>query len=69
MLSTPDINELGYNGLTKLERGLPANAYFDPHHYDRELQRIWYRNWVYVGRSSDVARSRAFRTPTRSTTS
>jgi Rieske 2Fe-2S family protein len=62
MLSTPDINELGYNGLTKLEHGLAANAYFDPHHHERELQRIWYRNWVYVGRSSDLARPRAFRT-------
>lgn len=62
MLSTPDINELGYNGLTKLEHGLPANAYFDPHHHERELQRIWYRNWVYVGRSNDLARARAFRT-------
>jgi glycine betaine catabolism A len=41
---------------------LPADAYFDPRQYERELQRIWYRNWVYVGRSSEVARARAFRT-------
>ena len=30
--------------------------------YERELQRIWYRNWVYVGRSSEIAAKRAFRT-------
>ena len=52
----------GYNGLTELTEGLPADAYYDPRHYERELQRIWYRNWVYVGRSSDVAASRSFRT-------
>jgi Rieske 2Fe-2S family protein len=60
MSTTP--SELGYNGLTEHTEGLPAEAYFDPRQYERELQRIWYRNWVYVGRSSDVARHRAFRT-------
>jgi len=62
MLSTPEIDQLGYNGLTEHTEGLPADAYFDPRHYESELQRIWYRNWVYVGRSSDVARARSFRT-------
>ncbi len=52
----------GYNGLTELTEGLSAEAYFDPRHYEREMQRIWYRNWIYVGRSSDVAAPRAFRT-------
>jgi glycine betaine catabolism A len=62
MLGTPAVDKLGYNGLTEHTEGLPADAYFDPRHYHRELQRIWYRNWVYVGRSSDLARARAFRT-------
>ena len=62
MLSTPDSKDVGYNGLTEHTQGLPADAYFDPRQYERELQRIWYRNWVYVGRCSDVARARAFRT-------
>ncbi len=52
----------GYNGLTEHTEGLPALAYFDPRQYDGELQRIWYRNWVYVGRSSEVALPRTFRT-------
>jgi Rieske 2Fe-2S family protein len=60
MSTTP--SELGYNGLTEHTEGLPAEAYFDARQYERELQRIWYRNWVYVGRSSDVARHRAFKT-------
>ncbi len=62
MQSSSEIDKLGYNGLTEHTEGLPADAYFDPRQYERELQRVWYRNWVYVGRSSDVARPRAFRT-------
>jgi glycine betaine catabolism A len=61
MMSTTS-GQLGYNGLTEHTEGLPAEAYFDPRQYERELQRVWYRNWVYVGRSSDLARHRAFRT-------
>jgi glycine betaine catabolism A len=52
----------GYNGLTEHTEGLPADVYFDPRQYERELQRIWYRNWVYVGRSSNLAAARSFRT-------
>jgi len=62
MQSASEIEKPGYNGLTEHTEGLPAEAYFDPRQYERELQRIWYRNWIYVGRSSDVARTRAFRT-------
>jgi Rieske 2Fe-2S family protein len=51
-----------YNGLTQLTAGLPAEAYFDPQSYERDLQRIWLRNWIYVGRSSSVATPRSFRT-------
>jgi glycine betaine catabolism A len=61
MLDTSDTKAPGYNGLTLLTEGLPADAYFDPRHYERELQRIWYRNWVYVGRSGDFAVKRSFR--------
>ena len=61
-MTTTDLQKSGYNGLTEHTEGLAAEAYFDARHYDRELRRIWYRNWVYVGRSSDVARPRAFQT-------
>ncbi len=62
MQTTSDTPETGYTGLRQLTEGLPAEAYFDPRQYERELQRIWYRNWLYAGRSSDVAAARAFRT-------
>jgi len=59
---TIEVDSPGYNGLTEHTAGLPADAYYDPRQYERELQRIWYRNWVYVGRSSELAHPRAFRT-------
>ena len=60
-MSTTSV-DLGYNGLTEYTPGLPADAYFDPRQYERELQRVWYRNWVYVGRSTELERPRSFRT-------
>jgi Rieske 2Fe-2S family protein len=62
MLDAPVIDEPGYKGLTEHTPGLPAEAYFDPLRYQKELQKIWYRNWVYVVRSSDLARPRTFQT-------
>jgi Rieske 2Fe-2S family protein len=62
MQSTSELDKSGYNGLTDYTEGLAADAYFDPRRHERELQRIWYRNWVYVGRCSDVAHARAFQT-------
>ena len=61
MPATPDTMETRYNGLTTLTEGLPADAYFDASRHERELQRIWYRNWIYLGRSSDLGQPRAFR--------
>jgi len=52
----------GYVGLTRTIPALPASYYYDPAHYQRELTRIWYRNWIYVCRSSALAEPRSFRT-------
>jgi len=61
MQTTADSAE-DYSGLKVHTEGLSADSYFDPRHHERELQRIWYRNWIYVGRSSEIADPRAFRT-------
>jgi len=50
-----------YNRLTKVEPSLPTRFYLDPDHYEQELQRIWYRNWIYVCRASELDGPRAFR--------
>ena len=62
MLTAPGINASGFYGLAEETPGLPAGAYFDPGQFERELQRIWYRNWIYVGRSSLLARARDYQT-------
>ena len=62
MLDTPEREAPAYNGLTELTPGLPADAYYDPRRYELELKRIWYRNWVYVCRSSELAGPKSFRT-------
>ena len=54
--------QAGYNGLTEQRPALPAHYYFDRAHYERELRRIWFRNWVYVGRSEELQAPRSFRT-------
>src|SRR5579864_6891184 len=52
----------GYAGLTRPVKTLPAAWYFDAAHHARELRQIWYRNWLYVCRASELAAARTFRT-------
>ncbi|MAI81109.1 MAG: ring-hydroxylating oxygenase subunit alpha [Deltaproteobacteria bacterium] len=59
----PDTDQpiAGYNGLTHVEPTLPTHFYLDEDHYEQELRQIWYRNWLYVCRASDLVGPRAFR--------
>src|SRR5277367_433986 len=61
-MSTSETKDPGCTALTELTPGLAADCYFEPRHYERELKRIWYRNWIYVCRSGEIAGARAFRT-------
>jgi Rieske 2Fe-2S family protein len=50
--TTAGANPAAWNGLTTLERTLPASFYRDPaHHARRAGSKIWYRNWIYVCRA------------------
>jgi len=43
--------------MTLLDRttaSLPSRWYYDPAQYARELEAVWYRDWVCVGRSEDL---------------
>jgi glycine betaine catabolism A len=51
-----------YNGLSHVQATLPSHYYFDSTHYERELNSIWYRNWIYLCRSDAIMGARAFRT-------
>ena len=59
---SPVRRDPGYIGLTTKVATLPSQWYFDAAHYQSELSRIWYRNWIYACRASDVPAARSFRT-------
>jgi Rieske 2Fe-2S family protein len=40
--------------LQRVEAGLPASWYFDPAHYQRELEVFWYGRWIAVAREEDI---------------
>lgn len=48
--------------LKRLEAGLPAAWYYDPAHYQRELEAFWYRRWVVVARAEELPRPGDWRT-------
>lgn len=47
--------------LSHLEPSLPSRSYFDPEQYQRELDAIWFRNWLCVGRSEELAEPRDYK--------
>jgi Rieske 2Fe-2S family protein len=46
--------------LRRVEKTLPSSDYLDPRHHRRELLAIWYRSWLCVGRSQELAQPRDF---------
>ncbi len=49
-----------YPGLARAVPSLPAAAYLERSQYERELQRVWFRHWLCVGRAEEIAAPRAF---------
>jgi Rieske 2Fe-2S family protein len=50
-----------YNGLTAAQPTLPYRYYFDEDQYQRELDTIWTRNWVYLCRAESLVASGDYR--------
>jgi len=50
-----------YNGLREAEATLPSRSYWDATEYQRDLDAIWYRNWLMVCREADIALPLAYR--------
>jgi glycine betaine catabolism A len=50
-----------YNGLRTIQTTLPSRAYWDEAEYSRDLETIWYRNWLMLCREADIAQPHAFR--------
>lgn len=51
-----------YNGLTTAEATLPSSSYWEAGAYQRDLDAIWYRSWLFACREADLAEPLAFRT-------
>src|SRR5262249_53929147 len=47
--------------LPKIEASIPASYYFDPQHYERELDVFWYRMWVVAAREEELPGPRHYR--------
>lgn len=50
-----------YNGLVSAEATLPSSAYWSVAEYERDLESIWYRDWVMVCREADLSQPLAYR--------
>ncbi len=46
--------------LQEVRPSLPARWYYDPDQYRRELEAIWYRDWICVGRADALMRTGDF---------
>ncbi len=51
-----------WNGLRRPEPTLPSHYYLDAAHFELELQKIWYRDWIYLCRSEALPGPRSFGT-------
>ena len=51
-----------WNGLRRPEPTLPSRYYVEPAHFELELQKIWYRDWVYLCRAEALPAPRSFAT-------
>ena len=47
--------------LPKIEASIPASYYYDPQHYERELDVFWYRMWVVAAREEELPGPRHYR--------
>lgn len=50
-----------YNGLTEARSTLASSAYYDETAHARDLDSIWYRDWVCIGRTSEWPEALSFR--------
>lgn len=46
--------------LSQTEHSLPGSWYYDAAHYARELDAVWYRDWVCIGRLEEIPRAGDF---------
>ena len=47
--------------LDQLQPSIPARYYYDPQHYERELEVFWYGMWVMAGREEEIPAPRDYK--------
>src|SRR5688500_19001262 len=52
---------IDYDDLVQPDR-VHGRLYYDPAIFEEELEKIWYREWVYVGHASEIPESGDYRT-------
>ena len=52
---------IDYNELIREDR-VHSSVYYDPDIFEDELEKIWYRQWIFIGHESEVPNSGDFRT-------
>lgn len=56
-----DTSGNSFNHLRTVVQSLPARDYFDLAVYESELTSVWYRNWIYAGRSDEIGQAGDFK--------
>jgi len=51
-----------YNGLTEAVQSLPSTWYYETSQFEKELDQIWSRNWIYVCPEHSLRSPHSFRT-------
>ena len=47
--------------LERIQPTIPAEWYYDPGIFEREMDAIWTKEWLYIGRSEEVANRRDYK--------
>ena len=50
-----------YNNLSQVEPSLESQDYYSDEAFEAELKHVWYKNWIYAGRDSELARQGDFK--------
>src|SRR5690625_1509875 len=46
--------EGGFPSYAKFEPTAPASDYYDPVHFQKELDKIWFKTWLLAGREEEI---------------
>lgn len=54
--------EGGFPSYAKFEPTSPGSEYYDPGHFQKELEKIWFKSWLLAGREEEIPNSGDYKT-------